>query len=71
MPSVYYQPLIDLLVESVISPTEVSNSSLSLIFKLSSVMTALMFSIKLIHIYLNSTWFINPVLAFKWQRVMT
>lgn len=37
LPSVYYQPLIDLLVESVISPTEVSNSSSLLIFMFSSV----------------------------------
>ncbi|XP_071338488.1 rasGAP-activating-like protein 1 isoform X3 [Trachinotus anak] len=54
LPSVYYQPLIDLLVESVISPTEVEDSSaLTMLEEVTTVESRQDVSMTLVKIYLG------------------
>lgn len=70
LPSVYYQPLIHLLVESVISPTEVS-VTVFLVFTDIHLLTCAIndvLSSDLIHSNLGSTWFINSVSALRRQK---
>uniref|UniRef100_A0A665X010 RAS protein activator like 1 n=1 Tax=Echeneis naucrates TaxID=173247 RepID=A0A665X010_ECHNA len=53
LPSMYYQPLIDRLVESVISPTEVNSSALTMLEEVTTVESRQDVAMTLVKIYLG------------------